>query len=150
MATEILLPQWGMEMQDGTIVKWLKREGDPIQEGEPLVEVETAKLETEMESTASGVVAQILVQEGATVPIRTVLAIIAASRGRGIAARCRCSGARGGGPGRGLGRSADRSRPFPAPGKQRRFRPCRRRGAWPASMGSTLPGSRARDPGAEF
>ena len=78
MATEILLPQWGMEMQDGTIVKWLKKEGDPIQEGEPLVEVDTAKLETEMESTASGVVAQILVQEGATVPIRTVLAIIAA------------------------------------------------------------------------
>ena len=78
MATEILLPQWGMEMQDGTIVKWLKKEGDTIEEGEPLVEVETAKLETEMESTASGVVAQILVPEGATVPIRSVLAIIAA------------------------------------------------------------------------
>ena len=78
MPTEILLPQWGMEMQDGTIVKWLKKEGDTIQVGEPLVEVETAKLETEMESVASGVVAQILVSEGATVPIRTVLAIIAA------------------------------------------------------------------------
>ena len=78
MAYEILLPQWGMEMQDGTIVKWLKKEGDPIQEGEPLVEVETAKLETEMESVASGVVAHILVPEGATVPIRTVLAIVAA------------------------------------------------------------------------
>jgi pyruvate dehydrogenase E2 component (dihydrolipoamide acetyltransferase) len=67
-----------MEMQDGTIVKWLKKEGDTIQEGEPLVEVETAKLETEMESVASGVVTRILVPEGATVPIRTVLAIIAA------------------------------------------------------------------------
>ena len=78
MATEILLPQWGMEMQDGTIVKWLKKEGDLVQEGEPLVEVETAKLETEMESIASGVVAHILVPEGATVPIRTALAIIAA------------------------------------------------------------------------
>ena len=78
MPTESLLPQWGMEMQDGTIVKWLKKEGDTIQVGEPLVEVETAKLETEMESVASGVVAQILVSEGATVPIRTVLAIIAA------------------------------------------------------------------------
>jgi pyruvate dehydrogenase E2 component (dihydrolipoamide acetyltransferase) len=78
MPTEILLPQWGMEMQDGTIVKWLKKEGDTIQEGEPLVEVETAKLETEMESVASGVVTRILVPEGATVPIRTVLAIIAA------------------------------------------------------------------------
>ena len=78
MATEVLLPQWGMEMQDGTIVKWLKKEGDPVQEGEPLVEIETAKLETEMESIASGVVAHILVPEGATVPIRTVLAIVAA------------------------------------------------------------------------
>ena len=78
MATEIVLPQWGMEMQDGTIVRWLKREGDPIQEGEPVAEVETAKIQTELESTASGVLAQILVAEGATVPIRTPLAIVAA------------------------------------------------------------------------
>jgi pyruvate dehydrogenase E2 component (dihydrolipoamide acetyltransferase) len=78
MAQEIVLPQWGMEMQDATIVKWLKQEGDSVQEGEPLVEVETAKIETEMESTASGVLAHILVSEGATVPIRTVLAIVAA------------------------------------------------------------------------
>jgi pyruvate dehydrogenase E2 component (dihydrolipoamide acetyltransferase) len=78
MAHEIVLPQWGMEMQDATIVRWLKKEGDPLQEGEPLVEIETAKIETEMESTASGVLAHILVPEGATVPIRTVLAIVAA------------------------------------------------------------------------
>ena len=78
MAQEIVLPQWGMEMQDATIVRWLKQEGDPVQEGEPLVELETAKIETEMESTTSGVLAHILVPEGATVPIRTVLAIIAA------------------------------------------------------------------------
>jgi pyruvate dehydrogenase E2 component (dihydrolipoamide acetyltransferase) len=66
-----------MEMQDGTIVKWLKQEGDTIAEGEPLVEVETSKIETELESVAGGVIAHILVDEGATVPIRTVLAIIA-------------------------------------------------------------------------
>jgi pyruvate dehydrogenase E2 component (dihydrolipoamide acetyltransferase) len=78
MAEEIVLPQWGMEMQDATIVKWLKQEGDAVQAGEPLVEVETAKIETEMESTASGVLAHILVPEGATVAIRTVLAIVAA------------------------------------------------------------------------
>ena len=78
MAQEILLPQWGMEMQDATVVKWLKQEGDPVQEGEPLVELETAKIATELESIASGVVAHILVPEGATVPIRTVLAIVAA------------------------------------------------------------------------
>src|SRR4029453_2772852 len=78
MAQEIVLPQWGMEMQDATVVRWLKQEGDPIQEGEPLVELETAKIATELESIASGVVAHILVPEGATVPIRTVLAIVAA------------------------------------------------------------------------
>jgi pyruvate dehydrogenase E2 component (dihydrolipoamide acetyltransferase) len=78
MAEEIVLPQWGMEMQDATIVKWLKQEGDAVQAGDPLVEVETAKIETEMESTASGVLAHILVPEGATVAIRTVLAIVAA------------------------------------------------------------------------
>lgn len=78
MATEVLLPQWGMEMAEGTIVKWFKQEGEPIEEGEPLVAIETAKLETDLESIASGVVAHILVPEGATVPIRSVLAVIAA------------------------------------------------------------------------
>jgi len=78
MAQEIVLPQWGMEMQDATIVRWLKQEGDSIREGEPLVELETAKIATELESTASGVVAHILVPEGAIVPIRTVLAIVTA------------------------------------------------------------------------
>src|SRR5262252_823863 len=77
MVQEIVLPQWGMEMQDATVVRWLKQEGDPVQEGEPLVELETAKIATELESIASGVVAHILVPEGATVPIRTVLAIVA-------------------------------------------------------------------------
>ncbi len=78
MATEVLLPQWGMEMAEGTIVKWLKNEGDPIQEGEPLVAIETAKLETDLESVATGILARIMVSEGDTVPIRTVLAVIAA------------------------------------------------------------------------
>ncbi|MCZ6536069.1 MAG: dihydrolipoamide acetyltransferase family protein, partial [Chloroflexi bacterium] len=77
MATEVRLPQWGMEMAEGTIVKWLKKEGDAIKEGEPLVEVETAKIDTELESIASGILAHILVLEGETIPIRTVLAVIA-------------------------------------------------------------------------
>ena len=77
MASEIVLPQWGMEMQDGTIVRWLKQEGDTIEEGEPIVEVETAKLQTELESTASGVLSRIVAQEGEIVPIRGVLCIIA-------------------------------------------------------------------------
>ncbi|HIN07067.1 MAG TPA: biotin/lipoyl-binding protein, partial [Dehalococcoidia bacterium] len=78
MASEIVLPQWGMEMQDGTIVKWLKKEGDTVEEGEPIVEIETAKLQTELESTVSGILARIVAQEGEIVPIRGLLAVIAA------------------------------------------------------------------------
>jgi pyruvate dehydrogenase E2 component (dihydrolipoamide acetyltransferase) len=78
MPTEILLPQWGMEMDEGTVVRWLKKEGDPVQEGEPLVEIETAKLTTELESFASGILTRIVVPEGGTVPIRAVLAILTA------------------------------------------------------------------------
>ena len=76
MAWEIVLPQWGMEMQDGVIVRWLKEEGDSVLEGEPIVEVETAKLQTELESTASGTLAYIIAQEGEIVPIRGLLAVI--------------------------------------------------------------------------
>ena len=77
MASEIVLPQWGMEMQDGTIVRWLKQEGDTVAEGEPIVEVETAKLQTELESTTSGILSRIVAQEGQIVPIRGVLCVIA-------------------------------------------------------------------------
>ena len=78
MPTNVLLPQWGMNMQEGTLLKWLKQEGDAVKEGEPLVEVETAKINSELEAPASGVVARILVSEGATVDVGTLLAIIAA------------------------------------------------------------------------
>jgi len=78
MSTDVILPQWGMNMQEGTLVKWLKREGDPVSQGEPLVEVETAKINSELESPAAGVVAHILAAEGSTVPVGSVVAIIAA------------------------------------------------------------------------
>ncbi len=77
MASDIVLPQWGMEMQDGVIVRWLKKEGDSVEEGEPLVEIETAKMQTELESTVSGVLDRIVAQEGEIVPIRGLLCVIA-------------------------------------------------------------------------
>lgn len=77
MATEVVLPQWGMNMTEGTIVRWLKKEGDPIEEGEPFAEIETEKIETQFESPVSGVIAHILVEEGETVPVGTLLVIIA-------------------------------------------------------------------------
>ncbi len=78
MAKDVVLPQWGMNMQDGTLTKWLKREGDSVQQGEPLVEVETAKINSALEAPTAGIVAHILIPEGQTVAIGTVVAIIAA------------------------------------------------------------------------
>jgi len=76
MATEIVLPQWSMGMADGTIVRWLKHEGDTVTAGEPLVEVEAAKVTSEVEAEVSGVLARILVAEGETVPVRMALCLI--------------------------------------------------------------------------
>jgi pyruvate dehydrogenase E2 component (dihydrolipoamide acetyltransferase) len=76
MATEIVLPQWSMGMADGTILRWLKQEGDAVTEGEPLAEVEAAKVTSEVEAEVAGVVVRILVAEGETVPVRTPLCLI--------------------------------------------------------------------------
>ncbi|MCH8827585.1 MAG: 2-oxo acid dehydrogenase subunit E2 [Chloroflexi bacterium] len=77
MATEVLLPQWGMNMEDGLMVKWLVQEGDTVQAGQPLVEVETAKINSELESPVTGIVAHIMAREGATVDVGTLVAVIA-------------------------------------------------------------------------
>src|ERR1051326_7688394 len=79
MATEIVLPQWSMGMADGTIVRWLKHEGDAVTQGEPLAEVEAAKVTSEVEAEVSGVLSRILVAEGETVAVRPPLCVIAAA-----------------------------------------------------------------------
>ena len=58
MPTNVLLPQWGMGMNDGTIVKWLKQEGDAVEIGDPLCEVESAKVNSEVESPGKGTLAR--------------------------------------------------------------------------------------------
>ena len=78
MPTDVLLPQWGMNMQDGKLVRWLVKEGDAVKEGDPLVEIETAKINSELEAPASGVVARILVPEGNIADVGAVVAVIAA------------------------------------------------------------------------
>ena len=77
MATNVLLPQWGMNMENGLLVKWLVKEGDAVDAGQPLVEVETAKIESELETPVSGVVAHIMVPEGTTVDVGSIVAVIA-------------------------------------------------------------------------
>ena len=75
--TEVVMPQMGVSVSEGTVTKWLKQVGDAIGRDEPLLEISTDKVDTEVPSPAEGVVAQILVQEGETVEVGTVLALLA-------------------------------------------------------------------------
>jgi pyruvate dehydrogenase E2 component (dihydrolipoamide acetyltransferase) len=75
--TEVVMPQMGVSVSEGTITKWLRQVGDPIGRDEPLLEISTDKVDTEVPSPAEGVVAQILVSEGETVEVGTVVAYIA-------------------------------------------------------------------------
>src|SRR5947208_1133846 len=75
MATEIKLPRLGQGMESGTIVKWLKREGEEVAKGEPLYELDTDKVTQEVEADAGGVLLKIAVREG-EVPVGRTIAVI--------------------------------------------------------------------------
>ncbi|WP_136162248.1 lipoyl domain-containing protein [Sphingomonas flavalba] len=75
---KVLLPQFGMGMQDADIVRWLKAVGDPVEAGEPLVEVEAAKTNVEVPAPGSGTLSEILAAEGDTVAVRSHIATIVA------------------------------------------------------------------------
>jgi 2-oxoglutarate dehydrogenase E2 component (dihydrolipoamide succinyltransferase) len=74
---EVVMPQMGVSVSEGTITKWLKQEGETVQADESLLEISTDKVDTEVPSPGTGVVQQILVQEGETVEVGTKLAVIA-------------------------------------------------------------------------
>ena len=76
MADKIFLPQWGMGMQEATIIKWLKSEGDQVKKGDPVVEVESSKVNAEVEATADGILLKIKENEGEVVKVGGVLAFI--------------------------------------------------------------------------
>ncbi|WP_030486062.1 biotin/lipoyl-containing protein [Nocardioides aequoreus] len=73
---EVLLPQWGMGMSEGTITSWLKGVGDTVAEDDPIAEVEAEKVEETLEAPADGTIVEIVVPEGETVEVRTVVAYI--------------------------------------------------------------------------
>jgi pyruvate dehydrogenase E2 component (dihydrolipoamide acetyltransferase) len=80
-AVDVVMPQMGVSVSEGTITKWLKREGEQIEADESLLEISTDKVDTEVPSPASGIVTQILVQEGETVEVGTKLAVIGGEAG---------------------------------------------------------------------
>jgi pyruvate dehydrogenase E2 component (dihydrolipoamide acetyltransferase) len=77
-AVDVVMPQMGVSVSEGTITKWLKQEGEEIQSDEPLLEISTDKVDTEVPSPGTGVVQQILHQEGETVPVGERIAVIGA------------------------------------------------------------------------
>jgi pyruvate dehydrogenase E2 component (dihydrolipoamide acetyltransferase) len=77
-AVDVVMPQMGVSVSEGTITKWLKQEGEEIQADEPLLEISTDKVDTEVPSPGTGVVQQILHQEGETVPVGERIAVIGA------------------------------------------------------------------------
>jgi pyruvate dehydrogenase E2 component (dihydrolipoamide acetyltransferase) len=78
MPTDIVMPQMGESIFEGTITKWLKKPGDKVQRDEPLFEISTDKVDAEIPAPASGVLQDIKVAEGNTVQVNTVVGTIAA------------------------------------------------------------------------
>jgi 2-oxoglutarate dehydrogenase E2 component (dihydrolipoamide succinyltransferase) len=76
---DVIMPQMGESIFEGTITKWLKKAGDPVQKDEPLFEISTDKVDAEIPAPVSGVVTEIKVPEGSTVEINTVVAVIGGS-----------------------------------------------------------------------
>jgi pyruvate dehydrogenase E2 component (dihydrolipoamide acetyltransferase) len=76
-AVDVVMPQMGVSVSEGTITKWAKSEGEPVEADETLLEISTDKVDTEVPSPASGVLRQILAQEGETVAVGTRIAVIA-------------------------------------------------------------------------
>src|ERR1700761_4842163 len=87
MPTDVVMPQMGESIFEGTITKWLKKAGETVQKDEPLFEISTDKVDAEIPAPVAGVVSEIKVPEGTTVQINTVVAVIGgAAAGTGQAA----------------------------------------------------------------
>src|SRR5438067_1817025 len=77
MPTDVVMPQMGESIAEGTIVRWIKKAGEKVERDEPLLEISTDKVDAEIPSPASGTLTEIVAQEGATVAVNSVVARIA-------------------------------------------------------------------------
>src|SRR4051812_50223474 len=80
-AVDVVMPQMGVSVSEGTVTRWLKQEGEHVEADEPLLEISTDKVDTEVPSPGTGTVTRILVQEGETVEVGTKLAQIGGGGG---------------------------------------------------------------------
>src|SRR6202043_1590520 len=84
--TDVVMPQMGESIVEGTLTKWLKKPGEQVNRDEPLFEISTDKVDTEIPSPAAGVLKEVLVEEGKTVSISTVVGRIEEGAGNGASA----------------------------------------------------------------
>jgi hypothetical protein len=120
---DVIMPQMGESIAEGTLSKWLKRVGDPVKRDEPIFEISTDKVDAEIPSPSAGVLAEIKVTEGQTVPIQTVVAVLETEAGARV-------------PGSGV-----REAPAPPPA------PPARVAAPPAALGLQKPSAQQREGG---
>ena len=95
MAVEVIMPKAGIDMTEGQIVKWNKKEGEKVEEGEILLEIMTDKTSMELEAEASGYLIKVLKQDGETVPVTEVIGYIGAEGEEAPHRGCRLGHPRG-------------------------------------------------------
>jgi pyruvate/2-oxoglutarate dehydrogenase complex dihydrolipoamide acyltransferase (E2) component len=76
MSVEVTIPKLGLTMQEATVVRWLKKPGDAVKSGEPLLEIETEKITCEVESPADGTLSEIVVGDGTVAAVAAVIGLI--------------------------------------------------------------------------
>src|SRR5215470_4447938 len=113
MAVDVVMPQMGESIFEGTITKWLKKPGDKVERDEPLFEISTDKVDAEIPSPSAGVLKEIKIPEGQTVPIQTIVAVI---DGAGSAAASAPAPAKAASPASAPAPAAS-SAPVPAPAR---------------------------------
>src|SRR5436190_4091937 len=86
MATNVVMPQMGESIAEGTIVRWIKKVGENVDRDEPLFEISTDKVDAEIPSPGAGVLTEIKVKEGETVPVNSVVAVIGGEKAASAAA----------------------------------------------------------------
>ena len=110
MPTDVVMPQMGESIFEGTITKWLKKPGDKVQRDEPLFEISTDKVDAEIPAPASGILQEIKVSEGNTVQVNTVVAVIGDASGASASVPIKAAA-----PAPAAAASAKREAPAPAP-----------------------------------
>jgi len=114
MAETIIMPKLGFDMAEGTLVRWVKTEGDEINKGDVLAEIETDKATVEVESSATGVVLKHLVDEGSIVPVSTPIAVVG-EKGEEVSVELSADSGQQAAPEK---ETAQQTQPKPAPAKE--------------------------------